>query len=219
MWTSTLDLDLKRTLLTRLLGRFWSGAYFSSFAPLRIQQIPRQSLVATNWVRVRNRLAGINGSDLQLLTANGDLRVAPATLPQYKHLYPGQEVVGEVIEVGDDVQRLRVGDRVVLRYTANCLASGLDTLCRSCAAGCYNLCENSTLPAPTQIGGGWSEEMLIPEQQLARATELPVGRCRSPQPRWLHRRPGAAECGHADRPEVPSCFTARPARLLKEEIR
>jgi threonine dehydrogenase-like Zn-dependent dehydrogenase len=167
MWTSTLDLDLKRTLLTRLFGRFWSGAYFSSFAPLRVHQTPRQPLAASNWVRVRNRLAGINGRDLQLLTANGDLRVALATLPQYKHLYPGQEVVGEVIEVGDDVQRLRVGDRVALQYTANCLASGLQNLCRSCAEGCYNLCENSSLPAPTQIGGGWSEEMLIAEQQLA----------------------------------------------------
>jgi 2-desacetyl-2-hydroxyethyl bacteriochlorophyllide A dehydrogenase len=171
MWTSTLDLDLKRTLLTRLLGRFWSGAYFSSFAPLRVQQIPRQSLAATTWVRVRNRLAGISGSDLQLLTANGDLRVAPTTLPQYKHIYPGQEVIGEVIEVGDDVQRLRVGDRVVLQYAANCLSSGLQNLCRSCAAGCYNLCENSSLPSPTQIGGGWSEEMLVPEQQLFRVPD------------------------------------------------
>src|SRR5450631_4434919 len=96
MWTSTLDLNLRRILLTRLLGRFWSGAYFSSFAPLRVQQLPRQPLAASNWVRVRNRLAGICGSDLQLVTANGDLRVAPAALPQYKTLYPGHEVVGEV---------------------------------------------------------------------------------------------------------------------------
>jgi 2-desacetyl-2-hydroxyethyl bacteriochlorophyllide A dehydrogenase len=168
MWTSTLDLDLKRILLTRLLGRFWSGAYFSSFAPLRVQQLPRQPLAASNWVRVRNRLAGICGSDLQLLTANGDLRVAPAALPQYKQLFPGHEVVGEVIEIGDDVQHLRVGDRVALQYGGNCLASGIQKLCRACNEGCYNLCENSSLPTPLQIGGGWSEEMLVSEQQLFR---------------------------------------------------
>jgi 2-desacetyl-2-hydroxyethyl bacteriochlorophyllide A dehydrogenase len=168
MWTSTLDLNLRRILLTRLLGQFWSGAYFSSFAPLRVQQLPRQPLAASNWVRVRNRLAGICGSDLQLVRANGDLRVALATLPQYKSFYPGHEVVGEVLEIGDEVQHLQVGDRVVLQYGPNCMASGLQNLCRSCSEGCYNLCENTSLPAPTQIGGGWSEEMLIPEQQLFR---------------------------------------------------
>jgi 2-desacetyl-2-hydroxyethyl bacteriochlorophyllide A dehydrogenase len=166
MWTSTLDLDLKRILLTRLLSRFWPGAYFSSFAPLRVQQLPRQPLAASNWVRVRNRLAGVCGSDLQLLTANGDPRISLAALPQYKYLYPGHEVIGEVIEIGDDVQHLHVGDRVALQYSANCVASGLQTVCRSCAEGCYNLCENSVLPSPTQIGGGWSEEMLLSEQQL-----------------------------------------------------
>ncbi len=166
MWTSTLDLDLKRILFTRLLSRFWSGAYFASFAPLRVQQLPRQSLAATNWVRVRNRLAGICGSDLQLIMAHGDPRISLAALPNYKHLYPGHEVVGEVIEVSDDVQQLRVGDRVALQYGANCLASGMQTLCRACAEGCYNLCENTSLPTPTHIGGGWSEEMLLPDQQL-----------------------------------------------------
>src|SRR5206468_766552 len=111
MWTSTLDLDPKRILLTRLLGRFWPGAYFSSFAPLRVQNVPRESLAASNWVRVRNRLAGICGSDLHLVYADGDLRVAPAALAGRHPSYLGHEVVGEVIEIGDDVQHLRIGDR------------------------------------------------------------------------------------------------------------
>ncbi len=166
MWTSTLDLSPRRVLLTQLLGRFWQGAYFSSFAPLRVQNVPRQSLPSTSWMRVRNRLAGICGSDLHLIYADGDLRVAPAALPGHRSTYLGHEVVGEVIEIGDDVQRLRVGDRVVLQHGPNCLASGVQPLCRSCASGNYVLCERGILPGPQPIGGGWSEEMLLHEQQL-----------------------------------------------------
>src|SRR5581483_2586720 len=166
MWTATLDLDLKKVLLTRLLGRFYTGAYVASFSPLQVQNLPRQTLPANNWVRVRNRLAGICGSDLHLVCADGDFRIAPAALPGRKPTYLGHEVVGEVIEIGDDVQHLRVGDRVVLQNGPNCVSAGVQPLCRFCAVGNYNLCENGPLPGPEPIGAGWSEEMLLHEQQL-----------------------------------------------------
>ncbi len=169
MWTSTLELSPKRVILTQLLGRFWRGAYFSSFAPLQVQNLPRQSLPASNWVRVRNHLAGICGSDLHMIYADGEFRIAPAALPGNRHSYPGHEVVGEVIEVGDNVEQLRVGDRVVLQSGPSCISTGTQPLCRSCASGFYNLCERSNLlSGPEPIGGGWSEEMLLHEQQLFR---------------------------------------------------
>jgi 2-desacetyl-2-hydroxyethyl bacteriochlorophyllide A dehydrogenase len=168
MWTSTLDLDPKRVLITQLLRRVWSGASFSSFAPLQMQNLPRQPLPEKTWVRVRNRLAGICGSDLHMIQGDGDLRIAPAALPLHRRSYPGHEVIGEVLEVGEDVQRIRVGDRVVLQHGSNCMSAGVQTPCRSCAHGYYNLCEYGKLPGPQPIGGGWSEEMLLPEQQLFR---------------------------------------------------
>src|SRR5690242_18123812 len=109
MWTSILDLDPMRVLLTRLLGPIWRDAYFSSFAPLSVQNLPRQPLPAANWVRVRNRLAGICGSDLHLIHADGDLRIAPAAIPGHRHSYLGHEVVGEVLEIGEAVQTLAIG--------------------------------------------------------------------------------------------------------------
>lgn len=168
MWTSTLELDPGKVILTRLLGRVWRGAYFASFAPLQVQNLPRQPLPAADWVRVRNHLAGICGSDLHLIYADGDFRIAPAALPSHGRSYPGHEVVGEVIEVGDRVQHLSVGDRVVLEYGPNCLSTGVEPPCRSCARGNYGLCEQGTLPGVQPIGGGWSEEMLLHEQQLFR---------------------------------------------------
>jgi 2-desacetyl-2-hydroxyethyl bacteriochlorophyllide A dehydrogenase len=166
MWTSVLDSSPRRTALTHWLGRFWRGAYFASFAPLQVQNLPRQPLPATNWVRVRNRLSGICGCDLHLIYGESDVRTAPAAVPTRHRLYPGHEVVGEVIEVGNDVQYLSVGDRVVLQYGPNCLMAGVQPLCRSCANGNYALCERGDLPGPYPIGGGWSEEMLLHEQQL-----------------------------------------------------
>lgn len=169
MWTSTLELSPRRVILTQVLGRVWPGAYFSSVAPLQVQNLPRQPLPAPNWVRVRNRLAGICGSDLPLIYVDRDFRIAPAALPSNRHSYPGHEVVGEVIEVGNDVEYLQVGDRVVLQSGPNCLSTGAQTLCHSCAIGNYNLCERvGQLSGPQPIGGGWSEEMLLHEQQLFR---------------------------------------------------
>ncbi len=165
MWTSTIDLDFKKVLLTQLIGRFYRNIYFSSYSPLQVQNLPRQSLPKTSWVRVRNHLSGISGSDLHLLYGDSDLRIAPAAVPTHKYLYPGHEMVGEVIEIGDDVQRLRVGDRVALQNGPNCLSAGILPPCRFCMVGNYNLCENTTM-SPQPIGGGWSEEMLVHEQQL-----------------------------------------------------
>lgn len=168
MWTSTIELTPRRVLLTRFLGYFWRGAYFSSFAPLQVQNVPRQTLPEKNWVRVRNRLAGINGSDLQFVSANADFRVASTALPVKEQAYPGREVVGEVIEVGEDVQRLQVGDRVALQYGMNCISQGVQPLCRNCAIGQFNLCEHGAFSGLAPIGGGWSEEMLLHESQLYR---------------------------------------------------
>ncbi len=166
MWTSVLDLRPQRTVPTQLLGRFWRGASLAPFAPLQVQNTPRPPLPATNWVRVRNRLGGISGCDLRLLYGESDPRTTPAALPIRTPYYPGHEVVGEVIEVGSDVEYLNVGDRVVLQYDLNCITAGVQPLCRFCANGMYNLCERVDLPGPYPIGGGWSEEMLLHEQQL-----------------------------------------------------
>lgn len=161
-----MELSPRRVLLTRFLGTFWPGAYFSSFAPLQVQNLPRQTLPAHDWIRVRNRLAGICGSDLHYTYSDGDFRIAPAALAGHTPTYPGHEVVGEVIEVGEDVQRVKPGDRVVLQYGQNCVTQGLQPLCRSCAAGQYNLCEHGSFSGPGQLGGGWSEEMLLHESQV-----------------------------------------------------
>lgn len=166
-----MDLDFKKVLLTQLVGRFYRDIYFSAYSPLQVQNSPRQSLPESSWVRVRNRLAGISGKDLHQLYGTSDIRVATAAGPDRRRFYPGHEVVGEVIEIGDDVRHLNVGDRVVLQHMPNCLTAGMQPLCHSCAADNFNLCEQGAFLAEQPLGGGWSEEMLLHEQQLYRVPE------------------------------------------------
>ena len=168
MWTATLQLDLAHVIPVKIIGPLFRGAYFSSFAPLQVQNLPRQPLPDARYVRVRNILAGICGSDLHLVFADGDFRIAPAAIPSHTQSYPGHEVVGEIIEVGDDAQRLHVGDRVVLQSGLSCRSADVDTPCRACAVGNYSLCEHGPFSGPHPIGGGWSEEMLVHEEQLFR---------------------------------------------------
>jgi Threonine dehydrogenase and related Zn-dependent dehydrogenases len=166
-----MDLDFKKVLLTQLIGRFYRNIYFSSYSPLQVQNLPRQSLPESSWVRVRNSLAGISGSDLHQLYGYNDIRVATAAGPDRRRFYPGHEVVGEVIEIGDDVRHLNVGDRVVLQNTPNCITAGVRPLCHACAAGNFNLCEQGAILAEPPLGGGWCEEILLHEQQLYRVPE------------------------------------------------
>lgn len=168
MWTATLQLDLAHVIPVKIIGPIFREAYFSSFAPLQVQNLPRQPLPDARYVRVRNILAGICGSDLHLVFADGDFRIAPAAIPSNTQSYPGHEVVGEIIEVGDDVQRLHVGDRAVLQSGLSCRSADIDTPCRACADGNYSLCEHGPFSGPRPIGGGWSEEMLVHEAQLFR---------------------------------------------------
>jgi threonine dehydrogenase-like Zn-dependent dehydrogenase len=162
MRTLYIDIKPERMLATRALARFSKNMLFGPLAPLQEADIPSPPLPGPRYVKIRNRLAGICGSDLHFVQAQGDLRIAPAALPsRHNRIYMGHEIVGEIIEVGADVTELKVGDRVVQhRGGSNCLASGRQPPCRQCAEGHTNRCE--ALPDPTSedgaIGGGWSEE-------------------------------------------------------------
>jgi threonine dehydrogenase-like Zn-dependent dehydrogenase len=49
----------------------------------------------------------------------------------------GHEFMGEVVEVGDQVHRVKVGDRVVVPFPISC------GVCDSCRRGLYSVCENT----------------------------------------------------------------------------
>ncbi len=170
MQTIYVEVDIPRVLATRALSKIWPGAYLSSISPVHFVTQPDPPLPGPHSVRVRNRLSLICGTDLHLVYVDGDPRVAPAVLPGNRRTYLGHEISGEVIEVGPAVTRVRVGDRVALRYfSPTCHTQGIQPPCRHCARGDYYLCENQSAgKGVASIGGGWGDQLIVHEDQLYR---------------------------------------------------
>jgi threonine dehydrogenase-like Zn-dependent dehydrogenase len=102
----------------------WNGKY-----DVRVEDVPEPEIINAGDAIVRVTSTAICGSDVHLYDGyipsmeKGDIL--------------GHEFMGEVVEVGSGVQRLKVGDRVVVPFPIAC------GRCLSCAASRYSLCENS----------------------------------------------------------------------------
>jgi threonine dehydrogenase-like Zn-dependent dehydrogenase len=168
MQTVYSDISIPRILATRALSKLWRGAYLSGISPVRFEELPDPPLPGPHFVRVRNRLALICGTDLHFVEVRGDPSIAPAALPSTQRIYLGHEICGEVVEVGTEVTQVSPGDRVVLRYPAHsCRTLGVEPYCRQCAQGEWRLCENQAASAePATIGGGWGDQFIAHEHLL-----------------------------------------------------
>lgn len=173
MKTMYLDVSVPRIVLTRALARFWRNAYFARSSCLRLAQFPDPPLPAPDWVRVKNSLCGICGSDLHQLLVDADLDVAPVALPSHQRIYLGHEMVGAITEAGAGVKNFRVGDRVVRWGRGDdCIARGLENLCAACARGHRVLCENaSDARKHHPIGGGFGDSYITPASVLLRVPD------------------------------------------------
>jgi len=136
--------------------------------------IDAPALPSAKWVRIRTRLGGICGSDLNIVA----LKASPSTSPFSSFPFVlGHELVGDVIETGADVKSVAKGDRVAANPLLCCEARAIAPVCGACAAGDHGRCTRFTegaLPAGMLIGttrglgGGWGEEFVAHESQLLR---------------------------------------------------
>jgi threonine dehydrogenase-like Zn-dependent dehydrogenase len=94
--------------------------------------------------------------------------MSAAALPATQRVYLGHEVVGEITEVGPDVTRWCVGDRVIMDSEGpNCLNQEIEPPCRMCRAGNPLLCENGSVgKGPLAVGGGWGSGFTAHELDL-----------------------------------------------------
>jgi threonine dehydrogenase-like Zn-dependent dehydrogenase len=173
MRTMILDLSIPRILVTRFLGHISRAAHFGPISPLRLVRLPDPPLPAPDWVRVRNRLCGICGSDLHQLFLDAGLDVAPVALPTHQRIYLGHEMVGEVVEAGESVHDFQVGDRVVRWGRADdCRARSRAELCPACERGHRVLCQFASEPREHQpVGGGFGDSFITPAGTLLPVAE------------------------------------------------
>jgi threonine dehydrogenase-like Zn-dependent dehydrogenase len=124
-----------------------------SFGPkdVRLVNIPTPTPGAGQ-VLVAVRASGICGSDKWL----------------WRHPDPvtwviGHEVAGEVVELGQNVRRLRVGDRVAINNVVGCGS------CPACRAGVFVKCPHWT--GANDVNGGYGEQVVAPERNCLKLAE------------------------------------------------
>jgi threonine dehydrogenase-like Zn-dependent dehydrogenase len=172
--------SVPRYLASRYLGPRVPGLYTSPFGTIRLADLEPPRLPGETWVRVRPLLAGICGSDLATLTAQGSPYFSPFTSCPF---VLGHEVVGEVTEIGPAAEGLRAGDRVVLQPALHCAIRGVAEICAACRAGLTSHClrpTQGTIAAGIQTGfcrdtgGAWSHGFVAEARQLHRVpADLP----------------------------------------------
>lgn len=108
-------------------------------------------------VDIKVHYCGLCHSDVSMLDNDWGMTEYP--------FVPGHEVVGEIVEVGDSVKGLKVGDKVGLGWnSASCLS------CDPCMGGNHHLCQNLEATIVGRHGGfadlvraHWSWAIKLPD--------------------------------------------------------
>jgi threonine 3-dehydrogenase len=141
-------------------------------------------------VKIRVLTTGICGTDLHIQSwdswARGIIE-AP--------LIPGHEFYGEVVETGEDVRDVKVGDRVSGEGHVVC------GICRNCRAGRRQMCIH-TVSVGVQRDGAFAEYVVIPETNV-----------------WVHHDPSVTpELGAIFDPFGNAVHTALSFPLVGEDV-
>lgn len=117
----------------------------------KMQFLERTEPKATkDFVKIKVKYTGICGSDIHTFKGEYKNPTTPVTL--------GHEFSGEVIEVGPDVTKFSIGDRVTSETTFTTCGE-----CQYCKSKDYNLC-GKRKGIGTQIDGSMSEYVLSREE-------------------------------------------------------
>lgn len=128
---------------------------------VRIEDVSEDEVGPTD-VRIDVASCGICGTDLHEYL-DGPIFVPDEPHPRTGETMPvtlGHEFSGVVSEVGDSVDRLSVGDHVVVEPNIPCHD------CIYCEEGSYNLCEYASAIGLQTDTGGFAENAVVPSQQV-----------------------------------------------------
>lgn len=125
----------------------------SEYSKLEVADLPRPS-AGPGEVLVQVAACGICGSDVHGYDGSSGRRIPPLVM--------GHEAAGIVAEVGEDVTRFSVGDRVTFDSTVYCGS------CDFCLAGQVNLCDRREVVGVStpdfRRAGAFAEFVTVPER-------------------------------------------------------
>lgn len=128
---------------------------FQAPGEVAVEERPEPELHAADDAIVRVEASGICGSDLHIYHGR---------VPVEQGFTIGHEFVGTVLAVGDDVERVAVGDRVLGCFHTACAT------CVACVRGDYHRCRRGrTFGHGSKLGdlqGAQAEQLLVPRANL-----------------------------------------------------
>jgi len=128
--------------------------------PLKLTEIDRHEIANPKEVLVKIEACGVCHSQLHSIEGDWKDIGIPPTLPTV----PGHEVVGKIVEIGNNVTKFKVGERVGITPL---LGSCLD--CQYCDDGKEYLCEKMDVTGES-LKGGYTEYITVSEDF---ATKVP----------------------------------------------
>jgi (R,R)-butanediol dehydrogenase/meso-butanediol dehydrogenase/diacetyl reductase len=133
------------------------AAVFHGRCDLRLEEVP-EPVAGPGDVKVRVLYNGICGSDLHEYYAGPITTRMTEPHPLTGVTMPvifGHEFCGEVVDVGDGVRDLEIGDRVAVEPVETC------GRCLECRTGHYNHCALLAIHGYTRDGGGLADYTVV----------------------------------------------------------
>ena len=116
---------------------------------IRVEDIDRPECKPDGMI-INVRAVGLCGSDIRNLTSDSKPGKYPVVF--------GHEIVGQIVEVGKDVDGYKVGENIYVAPTAHCMH------CRQCREGQGEFCEN--MPDYTERLGGFADYYEVTKEQI-----------------------------------------------------
>ncbi|MCK5708787.1 MAG: zinc-dependent dehydrogenase [Candidatus Aureabacteria bacterium] len=127
------------------------GMYYKN-SDVRVEEIPVPK-ISDDEILVKVMASGICGSDVMEWYR---IKKAPIVL--------GHEIAGDIVEVGKNVKKYKVGDRVFVSHHIPC------NTCRYCLSGNHTVCD--TLHTTNFDPGGFSQMLRVPALNVDRGVFL-----------------------------------------------
>lgn len=118
---------------------------------LQIMDVQKPEIANQDEVLVKVKAVGICGSDIHIFHGTSPVATYPRVI--------GHEVVGEVVEKGTDVNKLEIGDHIILDPVIGC------GTCYNCSVGRPNVCSYLQVRG-VHVDGGYQEYVVLPQNAV-----------------------------------------------------
>jgi len=129
--------------------------------PLKLTEITRHEISTPDEILIKIEACGVCHSQLHGIEGDWKDLGIPPTLPTV----PGHEIVGKIVQIGINVQKFTVGDRVgITPLLGSCMK------CQYCKEGKEYLCEKMEVTGES-MKGGYSEYITVSENFVTKVPD------------------------------------------------